>query len=248
MHKKVYCEQLIFEAGRMCNQVPLCPHCLRGGVENKTIDVKLVKKFLRKEISAIGSVTFTGGEPTLYEKEIIEIINYIIKLEIPCESFYIASNGLIKAPKLMAKLAEFYAYTLRFSYPDEVYSQFELSNDDFHKDVPEENKRFFQAFAFYSERTYKGWNDSWIPEGNALLNGLCGGREVNKKATFYVEDFDDDELRVEMLYFNAEGYLLPDCDYSYQTQREMNPFAYGSIPLEQILKTYNEKDTIESVA
>lgn len=249
MCKKANCEQLIFEVGRECNQLPICRHCLRGGVEDKTIDVKLVKKFLKKEISAIGSITFTGGEPTLYEKEIIQIIDFIIKQEIPCREFYIASNGLIKAPKLMAKLAEFYAYTLCYSYSrEDNYSKFELSNDEFHKSVPDENKRFFQAFAFYGERTYMTKKNAWIPEGNALLNGFKGGREVNKKATFDVEDFDDDELYVTMLYFNAEGYLLPDCDYSYKTQREMKPFAYGSMPLEKILKTYNQEDAIESVA
>lgn len=248
MHKKIYCESLIIEVGRMCNLC--CAHCLRGEREDKTVDTKLVKKFLKKEVDAIGTITFTGGEPTLYEKEIIQIIDYIIKLEIPCEGFYVASNGLVRAPKLMAKLAEFYAYTLRYSYSrEENYSQFELSNDEFHEEVPEENKRFFQAFSFYSERTYKGWNDFWIPEGRAYLSGLGGCREVNKEKAFYVDDFDDDVLRVEMLYFNAEGYLLPDCDYSYETQREMEPFAYGSMPLEKILKNYNqENNATEEVA
>lgn len=248
MHKKIYCESLVIEVGRMCNLC--CSHCLRGEREDKTVDTKLVKKFLRKEVDAIGSITFTGGEPTLYEKEIIQIIDYIIKLEIPCESFYVASNGLVKAPKLMVKLAEFYAYTLRYSYSrEENYSQFELSNDEFHEDVPEENKQFFQAFAFYSERTYKGWDDSWIPEGRAYLSGLGGGRGVNKEKAFYVDDFDDDVLRVEMVYFNAEGFLLPDCDYSYESQREMEPFAYGSMPLEKILKTYNQvNNATEEVA
>lgn len=248
MHKKIYCESLIIEVGRMCNLC--CSHCLRGEREDKTVDTKLVKKFLKKEVADIEEIVFTGGEPTLYEKEIIQIVDFIIKQEIPCRGFYIASNGLIKAPKLMAKLVEFYAYTLCYSYSrEDNYSKFELSNDEFHESVPDENKRFFQAFAFYSERTYMAQDAAWIPEGRAFWSGLKGGRLVNKEKAFYVDDYDDDVLRVEMLYFNAEGYLLPDCDYSYETQREMEPFAYGSIPLEKILKTYNQStNATEEVA
>lgn len=247
MHKKIYCESLIIEVGRMCNQC--CSHCLRGEREDKTVDTKLVKKFLKKEVEGIETITFTGGEPTLYEKEIIDIINSIMKSEIPCNAFYIASNGLIKAPKLMAKLVEFYAYTLQYSGSrEDNYSLFELSNDAFHEKVPEENKRFFQAFAFYGERHYMGENGYWIPEGRAYWSGLSGGREVNKEKAFYVDD-DGDSFKVEMLYFNAEGYLLPDCDYSYETQREMEPFAYGSMTLEKILKTYNQvNNAAENVA
>lgn len=236
MTKKVFCDNLVIEVGRMCNLQ--CRHCLRGEREEKTVDVSLVKKFLRKEISGIGNITFTGGEPTLYEKEIIAIIDYIIERKIPCESFYIASNGMIKATKLMQKLVEFYAY-IRESSDDGYESEFELSNDEFHEEVPRENKFYYQAFSFYSERTYRDYASSWIPEGRAVLSGLSGGREVNKQKAFYVSDEWEDRIEIEMIYVNAEGYLLPDCDYSYDTQREMRPFAYGEKPLVDILLTYN---------
>lgn len=240
MAKKVFCDNLVIEVGRNCNLQ--CCHCLRGDREEKTVDVSLVKKFLRKEISGIRNVTFTGGEPTLYEKEIISIIDYIIERKIPCESFYIASNGIIKATKLMQKLVEFYAHIQEVSGCG-YESQFELSNDEFHEEVPRKNKFYYQAFSFYSERTYADYaNGYWISEGRAVLNGLSGGKEVDKQKAFYISDEWEDEIEIEMIYFNAEGYLLPDCDYSYDTQRAMHPFAYGEKPLVDILLTYNKNN------
>lgn len=243
MAKDISCSELIIEVGRKCNLC--CEHCLRGDAENKTIDVALAKKFL-KEFDEIDCITFTGGEPTLYEKEIIQIIDFILKKKISVHGFYVASNGLIKAPKLMLKLAELYAYVTE-NYM-ENYSKFELSNDDFHDDVPEENKSFFKAFAFYSERPRAGWSDSWIPEGRAIWSGLEASFPVNYEQSFDIDVFDNGGIFVNMVYLNAEGYVLPDCNYSYESQREMNPFAYGSMPLKQILKTYNQTSATDSVA
>jgi hypothetical protein len=233
---KIFAEQLIIEVGRLCNLK--CEHCLRGDAEDKTVDIPTVKKFL-KEFSRIETLTFTGGEPTLYENEIIKIIDFIMKQEIPVGNFYIASNGLIKCPKLMLKLVEFNAYT--YSDDSEVLSQCQLSNDEFHDQVPEENKRFFKGFSFYSERDYQDWSSYWINEGRAQENGLGRGRDLNKQQSFSINYYEDEEYSVETVYFNAEGYLLPDCDYSYQSQREMNPFKYGSKSLHEIFITYNTK-------
>lgn len=233
---KIFADQIIIEVGRLCNL--RCEHCLRGEMEDKTVDIPTVKKFL-KEFSRIETLTFTGGEPTLYENEIIKIIDFVMKQEIPVGNFYIASNGLIKCPKLMLKLVEFYAY-IDGDYAEEL-SQFQLSNDEFHDDVPEENKRFFKGFSFYSERDYQDWSSNWLNEGRAQENGLGRGRTLNKQQAFSIDYYDDEEYSVEMVYFNAEGYLLPDCDYSYKTQREMNPFKYGSKSLHEIFITYNTK-------
>lgn len=245
MAKDISCNELIIEVGRKCNLC--CEHCLRGDAENKTIDVAMVKKLL-KEFDEIDNITFTGGEPTLYEKEIIQIIDFILKKKINVYGFYVASNGLIKAPKLMLKLAELYAYITEIYAVDENYSKFELSNDDFHDNVPSENKAFFKAFAFYSEREHSGWYDKWIPEGRAIWSGLEAAFPVDYEKTFDIDVFDNGGIFANMIYLNAEGYLLPDCNYSYESQREMNPFAYGSMPLKQILKTYNQTSATEPVA
>ena len=64
--------QLVIEIGRKCNLS--CAHCLRGKSQDVTVDIDTVKKLI-DEFEFIGNITFTGGEPTLYSKEICEIID-----------------------------------------------------------------------------------------------------------------------------------------------------------------------------
>lgn len=245
MKKELNCYDLGIEVGRMC---PCrCSMCLRGEEEDVTIDVGTVKRFLR-EFSYIGNITFSGGEPTLYETEIIEIIDYIIENNIAVGGFYVATSGLFKVPNLMLKLAEFYAYVSMYNY--ENYSSFELSNDSFHPSVPPENKMFFKSFSFFSERMWADKSSGWIPEGRALdVAGIKYSFPVDYNASFGVEDEDDESVTYGRIYLNALGYVLPDCNYSYESQRRMNPFAYGSMPLEKILETYNQStNATEEVA
>ena len=222
-------DNLIIEVGRKCNLK--CAHCLRGDAEDVTVDVSTVKKFL-KEFEYISTITFSGGEPTLYEDEICEIIDFILQEKIEIGNFYVASNGMRKAPKLMIKLAELYAYISVNSL--ENYSQFELSYDEFHDEIPKQNEEFYRAFSFFSKRDYQGWNDYWIPEGRALENGLSGSGRFLSTTFCYDKDCEE----VEEIYFNAEGYLIPDCDYSYSSQRAMNPYKYGEMPLREILSNF----------
>jgi hypothetical protein len=125
----------------------------------------------------------------------------------------------------------------------EIYSQFELSNDEFHDEIPEENEAFYSAFSFFSKREYQDWSDYWIPEGRALENGLSESRRTLSTLFFYDTDFGE----VEEIYLNAEGYLIPDCNYSYASQRAMNPYKYGEMPIRKILETFN-KNNNEKVA
>ena len=88
--EKVCVESFVVEMGRLCNRV--CEHCLRGKMENVTTNLNYIKKVLN-QVSRIGCITFTGGEPTMYAKEIAEIIDYIIENNIEIYDFYVASNG-----------------------------------------------------------------------------------------------------------------------------------------------------------
>ena len=108
---KTKISQFIVEVGRMCTRQ--CAHCLRGCMEDTTIDVNYAKHILN-QVESIGCITFTGGEPALYSKQISEIIDYIVDNHIACDSFYVASNGEIYSHELMTALIKLYAYTLEF--------------------------------------------------------------------------------------------------------------------------------------
>lgn len=63
MNSVIYCENLVLEVGRKCNL--RCEHCLRGEAEELTMPIETAKAIL-DGISAIGFITFTGGEPARF--------------------------------------------------------------------------------------------------------------------------------------------------------------------------------------
>lgn len=213
--KPINVSQLIIEVGRRCNRN--CDHCLRGKQENKTICLESVYHLL-SQLDNIGYITFTGGEPTLYGKEISAIVNFIIENKVPVNSFYVASNGEIYNEELMLALVRLYAHCQ--DYGDNEATAYDVSNDQFHKPKKDVLNKL-RAFAFFQQRS-EIKPEYIINEGNATENGI-GHRNLNHMQNFEVSE-DDYDVEIEMLYLNAEGYLLPVCDYSYETQRELSVY------------------------
>ena len=60
--KKLQLNEFAIEITRKCNMK--CAHCLRGEAQKRNIHKKYITKVL-EDISSIGSLTITGGEPTL---------------------------------------------------------------------------------------------------------------------------------------------------------------------------------------
>jgi hypothetical protein len=228
--------QLIIEVGRGCNMH--CAHCLRGEAEEAEVKMEDVISLLN-QVENIDEITFTGGEPTLYVDKIVEIIDYIMDNEIPTCGFYIASNGIIKSKKLMFKLAEFYEYC---DGDLEGYNcNYDVSKDIWHEEQAGYRNNelgWLRAFSFVKYRDEgKSETKYLITEGRAAENGF-GHRMLDTDKKFYMED---DET-VELVYLNALGYLLPDCDYSYETQREMKPYHVDEMPLEEIIEKFNKEE------
>lgn len=210
--KEISLSSLVIEVGRRCNR--LCDHCLRGKSEDVTIEMKYVEKVF-SQISHIGCITFSGGEPTLYGKEIAKIVDYIIEKEILVDDFYVASNGEIYNHDLMCALVKLYAYIMDKNGYVEV-SCYDVSDDQFH-DPSDEVVNKLSAFSFFNKRKDIPMQVI-INEGLALDNGI-GYRYLDYDKKFCVERYDDN-LTVELVYLNALGYLYADCDYSYATQKE----------------------------
>lgn len=59
---RVSCDTLILEVTRRCNMY--CDHCLRGNAMSMDMDDALVDKIV-DAVDGIGTVVFSGGEPTL---------------------------------------------------------------------------------------------------------------------------------------------------------------------------------------
>ena len=237
-YKKISIQDLLIEVGRNCNM--RCEHCLRGEPENLEIDFQNVKALL-DQVESIGSITFTGGEPFLYPQKIIQIIDYIMDQKISCDGFYIATNGSVFNMELMEKLCEFYLY---IDPMGDFQCRVDVSRDVFHQEQTPEPQKLFSLFTFAGVRGETTNPDYMILEGRAAENGIGGkGRALD-----YSMEFSLDSDCVEMVYLNALGQVLPDCDYSYDSQRNMEPMSIREHSLEEIVLTYHHEEEVLDIA
>lgn len=238
MNSVIYCENLVLEVGRKCNLH--CEHCLRGEAEDLMMPIETAKAIL-DSIYAIGCITFTGGEPALYGEEISVIIDYIIKRNIPLESFYVATNGTIFSEKLFMALVRLYDYC----YEPEMCA-LDISDDHWHEDAYTNCgvSTLYSALSFCGKRGDMV-ETTLISEGKAAGNGW-GNRHMNTKLTFAYDYGSNGYLNVDSVYVNAKGDILPGCDYSYRTQETMDAYNITDMlskkmTLIEIFKSYNKE-------
>lgn len=106
-----------------------------------------------------------------------------------------------------------------------------LSLDTYHDDIPFGNLIRLAAMPHllldkaHEERDEYGWV---LYEGRAAFNGIGDPDMKSKMPWTYgeagreidLEVNDDDDAYAEQLYVNAEGGLLKDCNFSYETQED----------------------------
>lgn len=218
-------DSLVLEVGRKCNMH--CDHCLRGECEDVEMSFETAKAAI-DAVDEINNITFTGGEPFLYADLIIRIAGYLIETKKTVLGFYVVTNGKIINWDLLTMLIKLYAYCVDIA--DEFYGGLVLSVDEYHEDIDDSNKAILSAFKFSDTRSL----GSIIDEGRAAENGLGEQRRLSTEFSVY----DD---CVEMLYVNAKGYIIPDCDYSFESQKDFEKYIVGERPLEQLIKAFNEE-------
>lgn len=145
--KKLQLNEFAIEITRKCNMK--CAHCLRGEAQKRNIHKKYITKVL-EDISSIGSLTITGGEPTLNIPAIRFILEELKRLEIPVSNFYIVVNGRKSCQSLefIQLLIEMYMYQ---GCKDEYLSMIQMSNDKYHSHPNEqrESKEFLSMLSFF---------------------------------------------------------------------------------------------------
>ena len=91
-YRKLTFDKINIEVTRRCNMS--CKHCFRGQAQDIDIDTKYIDSLLN-QTEIIGSLFFTGGEPTLCLDKMQYFIDKLYKKRIPLFEFGIVTNGLI---------------------------------------------------------------------------------------------------------------------------------------------------------
>lgn len=198
---------LIIEVTRKCNIS--CEHCLRG----EPINVHQKKEYidsLLDQVSYIGTVTFTGGEPTLN----VPIMEYFLEQckvkGVSVDGFYVVTNG-IKVPE------SFVIFCLKmYSFCNEKdLCCVQVSNDEFHDCEGQYNVELLKGLSFFSKKFEKdryNYNrgTSLIKEGRS--NQGCDVYYVEEDS-ITLDEFDELELSL-----NCKGEIINGCNWSYKNQ------------------------------
>lgn len=213
----MYISELVMEVTRRCNMS--CDHCMRGDPQKLDISKETIDRLL-EGITGIGTITFSGGEPTLAVDKIQYVCQQIMKRKISLEGFYIVTNGVKASKKLMHVLIDLYAY---IEYHDEGTSVLTMSKDQYHDAAIKDREKadqLYRALAFYKPDYLNHKIELPISEGRSLDNGL-GMRDVSLESLVVETDDTGRPERVDStIYVNALGDVCPSCELSFESQNE----------------------------
>lgn len=215
MTETVYIEDLVLESTRQCNLK--CPHCLRGDAE-EVFMTPHVLDILAEQIHGgqVGTLTISGGEPTLYGSQFIPyVIQAFTTHEVDVCNFYIVVNGTRPSPPKDTLFVRALMDLYLFCSENET-STLDISNSKWHN-LHQDNEfiRMLEVLKFTHHRHPL---KSVIPEGRGknLRDEQRHHWTPNEEIT--VEEYDKVCYVHGMLYMNAFGHIFTDCDLSYETQ------------------------------
>lgn len=196
-HKKAYIDSLIIEITRRCNMK--CDHCLRGAAQPKDIQLNTLKALLQP-VSAIDTMTLSGGEPSLKPDIMMQVLDICKQYSIPVRKLYLVTNGKKVSDAFIDAVYAWHRYTMLSQLPadsshmvhgDKAYRILHnivnaedydapgcsvvLSMDGYHEPIPIENILKLACVPHLSEDKYVAENtgDQWvISEGRADTNYL----------------------------------------------------------------------------
>lgn len=246
MEKKISIEDFAIEVTRKCNMS--CPHCLRGEAEDMDADMDLIPK-LFDGVSSIGTLIFTGGEPSLNTPFITKVVDYVLDNDIEVNGCFITTNGKVYSQKLVDSVRRlFFRYMekqtkgrvnpglTKYILSEGMFG-IAVSLDTFHEDIPLDNYLKYATCGFYSDskevdfKTHKAWVVR-RGRGDSVEGSQC--RDLR---SFHSEEVDEETIVVDMVYITADGDVFSDCDMSYDM---MYTGAYGNVFDETLAEILND--------
>lgn len=230
-------DTLIIEVTRKCNFT--CGHCLRGPAQNKSISFEVADKLL-SQISSIGTLTFSGGEPSLNVPFMRYFLDKAREKGVDIGNFYLATNGgkSSGSDDFIHLLMDLYLYC-----SDNEISAVDVSNDDWH-DMNEKDENAIARLQCLRFANIKGRLDyrHVIAEGRGKtlneLNGVEDGRKIKPDELYREEATIQGEC-----YVNALGDIIPGCDFSYCRQAKVK---LGNILSSDLADLIPERALIEA--
>ena len=213
MNRKINVDEMMLEVTQRCNMS--CAHCLRGEANNVDMTEEIVNKALQ-DVESIGSLCFSGGEPSLNIPIIEYTLQYCKEHDIMVDSFFVATNGKKVTLEFLMAMIKWYAYVDECGGEVDM-CELALSSDIFHEDIDPRNKSLLGALGFFSSESKNTDFDSvyLINEGRAKDLGPGWKKRTPHYYGLSGEVFEHRISVESMLYISAKGDVKTDCDTAF---------------------------------
>ena len=147
---KIYYSRLQIELTRRCNQS--CAHCCRGEAQNVDLTKEIIDDLFEKnDIYYIGTLLFSGGEPTLNGEMLEYTVDKIIEKEIMIDRFLFGINGLSYSEAFVNGLNKLQNYILlKSERPRRQAGILMVSQDQFHQKADPKVIEKLQSLSYFS--------------------------------------------------------------------------------------------------
>lgn len=115
--KRIAIDNLIVEITRKCQLK--CAHCLKGDAQNVDMSVDVIDKLLESVVS-IGTLLFTGGEPTMNLQGMKYFLDVMKSKGISLNKLKIVTNGCETSEDVIALIQDYYSYITYGEHSDRV--------------------------------------------------------------------------------------------------------------------------------
>jgi hypothetical protein len=214
----MYINDLILEVTRKCNL--LCEHCMRGNAQKKTFNRfdDLETFFIANKVEGVGTITFSGGEPTLAYKAIAKTLEFMKKLNIEVDSIYTVVNGTNCPDGFLKTMLDWFMYCT-----SNEMSSISISSGMFYDVQMGRSDEVIKKLSLlkYSKVRSDLTPQDLIAEGRAA-RFLEDSGLIDEARTVRPEDNIDSDG----IYINVNGDIVFGANFSYKNQ---NKYKVGNI-------------------
>lgn len=242
---KIWYSDLQVELTRRCNQE--CIHCCRGNQQNIDLTKETIDNFFEKNnIVHIGTLQFSGGEPTLNGQMLNYFVDMIIKNNVIVDRFIFGINGLSYSEELVEGLNKLSSHI--FAKGDNISNcagWLIISQDQFHKPANPDVIKKLSVLPYLSpvEKSITR-KENILPYGRAYQNNLsiqkpnlAALKEYQKN--YHITEYQGDEyLVIHYQYLAANGNVVNSGCESFEL---MDEYALGNINDSKIEEIYLNK-------
>ncbi len=247
----MYVNDLTLEITRRCNM--RCAHCMRGAPQRLDMTEEVIRCVFR-QIDSIGTLSITGGEPSLKPELIHEIWQQMVWQKVSMGYFYVVTNGrsTYKRQAFLEALDKLEGWS-----DEKELCCMVVSQDQFHKWDHEPSFRYFhEALDDYGEwfsRDYIKLGERKDPIINVIAEGRgvtmgTGNSDIRQQEPWKVTEYNGEmSVDEESIAISANGNVTSSCDMSFARIDKEHKGNILETPLRDIIEGFCEREKDEQL-